>query len=89
MSVDSEVTVGEYKGKSLDEILAIAESKANKGREAIPASSGRNPHVLAQVLGFKFAYYQVGVLAHTRLAHNTHTSFRLPKPTNQRQKTFI
>jgi THO complex subunit 2 len=67
MSVDSDPPVGEYKGKSLDEILAIAESKANKGREAMPASSNRNPHVLAQVLGFKFAYYQVGMLAPTRL----------------------
>jgi THO complex subunit 2 len=68
MSVDSDPPVGEYKGKSLDEILAIAESKANKGREGMPASSIRNPHVLAQVLGFKFAYYQVGILAPTPLS---------------------
>jgi THO complex subunit 2 len=87
MSVDSDFTVGEYKGKSLDEILVMAESKANKGRDPIPASSGRNPHVLAQVLGFKFAYYQVGIFAHPRPTNNTHASFRLPKPTKQRQKT--
>ncbi|KAF8138151.1 hypothetical protein EV363DRAFT_1292738 [Boletus edulis] len=48
----------EYRGKSLDEVLEIAEtlSLSHKGLNSI--SSGPESRVLAQVLGFKFAYYQ-------------------------------
>ncbi|KAG6378421.1 transcription factor/nuclear export subunit protein 2-domain-containing protein [Boletus reticuloceps] len=47
-----------YRGKSLDEVLEIAEtlSLSHKGLNSI--SSGPESRVLAQVLGFKFAYYQ-------------------------------
>lgn len=50
---------GQYQGKSLDKILEIAEtlSLSCKGLHSVP--SGPESRVLAQVLGFKFAYYQV------------------------------
>lgn len=49
----------QYRGKSLDEILEIAEnlSLSYKGLNSVPV--GPESRVLAQVLGFKFAYYQV------------------------------
>lgn len=55
MVVDSKTDL--YRGKSLDEILQIAESltcdtKSDPSQAAVP-------QVLAQVLGFKFAHYQV------------------------------
>lgn len=56
MSVDLEP--GSFKGKTLDEVLTLADKKARD--EAV--SSGNGPRVLAQVLGFKFAYYHVGLL---------------------------
>lgn len=49
--VDSEP--GLYKGKTLDEVLQLADSKPRN-----TASTGISARVLAQVLGFKFAYYQ-------------------------------
>jgi len=49
----------QYRGKSLDEVLETAEtlSLSYKGLNSVP--SGSESRVLAQVLGFKFAYYQV------------------------------
>ncbi|KAG9317174.1 hypothetical protein JVU11DRAFT_1367 [Chiua virens] len=48
----------QYQGKSLDEVLEIAEtsSLSQKGLNSVPSTS--ESRVLAQVLGFKFAYYQ-------------------------------
>jgi THO complex subunit 2 len=49
---------GSFKGKSLDEILPLAD---RTGRPPIPSLPTTTSHVLAQVLGFKFVYYQVGL----------------------------
>lgn len=58
MTVDREPD--QFRGKSLDEILHLAEGNT-KGPD-IPASttSQSKSKVLAQVLGFKFSHYQVG-----------------------------
>ena len=51
-----------YRGKELDEILKMVEgetTQATRGRE-VNRIMGKDTHVLAQVLGFKFGYYQVG-----------------------------
>lgn len=45
-----------YKGKTLDEVLSLA--APHKRRTSTPPV-GNDPRVLAQVLGFKFTYYQV------------------------------
>lgn len=45
-----------FKGKSLDEVLIIAEEHSHNGGDIEDPNSSR---VLSQVLGFKFAYYQV------------------------------
>lgn len=50
---------GSFRGKSLDEILALSDRKA---RDALTAPATHGPRVLAQVLGFKFTYYQVSHL---------------------------
>ena len=47
--------VSKYKGKSLDEVLIMAES-ASQSKPPLPQST---PRVMAQVLGFKFRHYQV------------------------------
>jgi THO complex subunit 2 len=54
---------GSFRGKTLDEILTLSDGKA---RDAQMLSTTHNPRVLAQVLGFKFTYYQVSfcVLLH-------------------------
>lgn len=49
----------QYRGKSLDEILEIAETLTLSNKGLNPTPSGSESRVLAQVLGFKFAYYQV------------------------------
>ena len=46
-----------YKDKTLDEILKLA-----GGSERQEDEGTRQPRVMAQVLGFKFAHYQVGAL---------------------------
>lgn len=46
---------GAFRGKSLDEILTLAE----KGKTDGSLLQSRGPRVLAQVLGFKFSYYHV------------------------------
>lgn len=45
-----------FKGKSLDEVLTIAEEQSRNGGDITDPNSAR---VLSQVLGFKFAFYQV------------------------------
>ena len=49
----------QYRGMSLDEVLRLAEEQAGV-HSAVADSS--NARVLAQVLGFKFTYYQVSTL---------------------------
>lgn len=49
----------QYRGKSLDEVLEIAEALSPSCKCLRSAPSGPESRVLAQVLGFKFAYYQV------------------------------
>lgn len=50
-----------YRGKDLDEVLRLAEVQAgfDKAPQTPAAMGANNCRVLAQVLGFKFAYYQV------------------------------
>lgn len=50
----------QYKDRTLDEVLALAE--VQHGNEEVSASLSHattNPRVMAQVLGFKFVYYRV------------------------------
>ena len=57
MKID--VPAGTFKGKTLDAVLTLAESNS------IPSDANTRktgPRVLAQVLGFKFNYYQVRFL---------------------------
>ncbi|KAI0832504.1 transcription factor/nuclear export subunit protein 2-domain-containing protein [Trametes gibbosa] len=47
---------GRFKGKSLVEVLKIAEAESGAHMDDVDSSNAR---VLAQVLGFKFTYYQL------------------------------
>ncbi|KAJ7755620.1 transcription factor/nuclear export subunit protein 2-domain-containing protein [Mycena maculata] len=51
MNVDP--TPGLYKGKSIDEVLSLADHRPHDA-----TTKGSSPRVMAQVVGFKFAYYQ-------------------------------
>ena len=54
-----------YRGKDLDEVLRLAEMQAGFERrppQVDPPDGINGPLVLAQVLGFKFTYYQVEFL---------------------------
>ena len=51
-----ELSPGSYRGKTLDEILSLSNKRSH---DSLVTSMGRSPRVLAQVLGFKFAYYHV------------------------------
>lgn len=55
-SMKIDVPAGTFKGKTLDAVLTLAESNSMPS-EANTRKTG--PRVLAQVLGFKFNYYQV------------------------------
>ena len=57
----------QYRGKNLDEILTLSESQAGFRPAAHSPSSSSNSRVLAQVLGFKFSYYQVCTLVYFSL----------------------
>lgn len=57
MAVDSPLE--SFRGKTLDEILTLADRTK---RDTTTVSSGSSPRVLAQVLGFKFTYYQASFL---------------------------
>lgn len=51
----------QYRDKNLDEVLLLAESQSRHGDSASHSEQFyAKPRVMAQVLGFKFAYYQVG-----------------------------
>jgi THO complex subunit 2 len=52
---EEEAGSSKFKGKSLDEVLSMAESM---GRSKPPLVQS-TPRVMAQVLGFKFRHYQV------------------------------
>lgn len=58
MDIKTENAVGSQKGKGLDEVLTLAEANSTTSPAGTPCSSG-GARVLAQVLGFKFSYYQV------------------------------
>ncbi|KAF7353062.1 THO complex subunit 2 [Mycena venus] len=51
MNVDQ--TPGLFKGKSIDDVLNLADPHPNEMK-----TQGGSPRVMAQVVGFKFAYYQ-------------------------------
>lgn len=53
-----------YKGKSLDDVLRIAEENSLNGGDIMDSNSAR---VLSQVLGFKFACYQVRHLSSSHI----------------------
>lgn len=56
----SDPVPGQYTAKTIDEILVLAEAQhgaEQASSSSAPFSSGS--HIMAQVLGFKFAYYQV------------------------------
>ena len=55
-SMKIDVPAGTFKGKTLDAVLTLAESNSMPS-DANTRKTG--PRVLAQVLGFKFNYYQV------------------------------
>jgi THO complex subunit 2 len=52
MNVDQKPQL--YKGKSIDEVLSLADRRPHD-----IGTQGSSPRVMAQVVGFKFAYYQV------------------------------
>lgn len=57
-AMDTDPAPGRFKGKTFDEVLALAAPEASHDA---PMASANAPRVLAQVLGFKFAYYQVSL----------------------------
>jgi THO complex subunit 2 len=69
---------GSFRGKTLDEILTLSDGKA---RDAQTLSTTHSPRVLAQVLGFKFTYYQVSlcVLSKNSPSQRRHSHQRLAK----------
>lgn len=63
VEMEAEEKVSPYKGKTLDEVLSIAEGENSP--KVLPTPKGSNPRVLAQVLGFKFRHYQVRISSTT------------------------
>jgi THO complex subunit 2 len=61
MKIDK-ADVGLYRNKNLDEVLSIARSRAQTEHNSVTLSQRLSSGALAQVLGFKFAYYQVRVV---------------------------
>ena len=68
ITIDGTATPSLYKGKSLDEVLAIAQSRAGGGHSTLRPQI-TNPSILAQVLGFKFGHYNA--------SHNNYIPFIL------------
>lgn len=58
MDIKLENAAGPQKGKDLDEVLTLAEANSITSPAGTPCNGG-GARVLAQVLGFKFSYYQV------------------------------
>jgi THO complex subunit 2 len=64
----------QYKGRSLDEILSLAEARHGNEQDCSRAShTSTNPRVMAQVLGFKFGYYQVSFDLSYHPKHETYS----------------
>ena len=61
MDTKIEIPPGSFHGKSLDDVLSLVETNSLSGRTSNVVKSG-DARVLAQVLGFKFCYYQVCLL---------------------------
>jgi THO complex subunit 2 len=60
-SMASDPVPDQYRDKSLDDVLSLAEAQQRQQKDSSAISHATtNPRVMAQVLGFKFAYYQVG-----------------------------
>ncbi|KAL0063115.1 THO2 plays a role in transcriptional elongation [Marasmius tenuissimus] len=51
-TMSADPPVGQYQGKTLDEVLSLADRRSRR------ATTKKGPSVLAQVLGFKLAHYQ-------------------------------
>ncbi|EKM59356.1 uncharacterized protein PHACADRAFT_191704 [Phanerochaete carnosa HHB-10118-sp] len=59
-AMNAEASSDAYKGKDLDEILRIAELQSgHASSELLLSATSNGSRVLAQVLGFKFTYYQL------------------------------
>lgn len=63
MDIKVEIPEAAYQGKSLDEVLTTAELHSRPATTSTPKNGGAR--VLAQVLGFKFSYYQVRIIVST------------------------
>lgn len=83
-SVVVDLPPGSFKGKTLDEILSLSDAKAHHARMA----SLYSPRVLAQVLGFKFTYYQVSLYICSHTASSQH-HYSLQKSPKQRRRVSI
>jgi THO complex subunit 2 len=60
LSMASDPVPDQYRDKSLDDVLSLAEAQQRKQKDSsVISHATTNPQVMAQVLGFKFAYYQV------------------------------
>ncbi|CAA7260264.1 unnamed protein product [Cyclocybe aegerita] len=57
MDTKAEIPVAAFKGKSLEEVLTLVETDSTHGTFNQPTNPD-GARVLAQVLGFKFSYYQ-------------------------------
>jgi len=77
---------GSFKGKTLDEILSLSDGKA---RDVRTASTTRSPRVLAQVLGFKFTYYQVSLFVLSAYKFSLRRGHSPPRLTKQHQEVSI
>lgn len=69
MDAEFELPEGAFKGKSLEEVLTLAEADSRPPATKRPMTGGAR--VLAQVLGFKFKYYQVCFLMMTHIRQST------------------
>lgn len=61
-AMSEEPTSRQYQDKDLDEVLCIAETLSGYSASPQQTRTTAGGRVLAQVLGFKFSYYQVGLV---------------------------
>lgn len=78
-----------YKDKTLDEVLKLAEGNGNVAEVREGEGETRQPRVMAQVLGFKFAYYQVGALARSYAPHKTLIQQPVPGCCGESSEEFV
>ena len=76
---------GSFRGKTLDEILSLSDGKEHNAQTP---SIIHSPRVLAQVLGFKFTYYQVSFYPF-RTNASSQCRYSPKMPPKQRQGVFI